>query len=305
MSFLNGPWHIRYGGGLTGAGSVQKGRGIMMKARFYIGTFLFVMALSCSTLVQGAGVPPGSFITKSVSNPESLARLIEQDKKVGQRYSRHFGMTAKDMADYVRKNLKVSQLKTSCTFTTYYITTGDHILVHKKSFKAGRKVFVAPDGKPVLDVLCGNPMVRTLPRIVVKVMPKTEEIAVQPPPAAVETPPAVQPPVVAELPTTPPQFEAPAPVAPLPAPIPEVEVLNLPPTEFSSAASLFSNALLPGLLAVGAASAVLSGGKKSNDQPPVPEPSGLIILGSSSFTALVAGIRNRRRNSDSSTSRKR
>jgi hypothetical protein len=243
-------------------------------------------------MLQAASVPAGSFLTKSVSNPEDLARLIETDKRVGQRYTRHFGMGVKEMADYVRKNLKVSQMKTSGTLTTYYITKGDRILVHKKSFKAGRKIFVTPDGKPAIDVCCGNPLVRSLPKIVVKVEPKKEEVI--PPTPVVE-----QPPVVAEIPTTPPQFETPVQEAPpvevasLPLPEPEVAVLDLPPTEFSSAASLLSSGIVPGLIAVGAASAVF-GGKGGGEEQPVPEPTGLIAM-ASGLTMFAAGIRMRRR----------
>ena len=251
-----------------------------MKVRYCVGMLLCILALGCPVISQAAVPPPGSFLTKSVSNPEELAKHIESDKRVGQRYSRHFGMSVKALADYVRKNLKASQLKTSGRFTTYYITSGDRILVHKKSFKAGRKIFVTPDGTPVIDILCGNPLVRSLPKIVVKVEPMKQEIVVPPP-------------VVAEVPTTPPQFEVPVPEAPpevvASLPLPEVEVLNMPPTEFSSAASLLSKAVLPGLLAIGAGSVFGHDGGTT-----VPEPTGLIALGSS-FTMLAAGIRIRRR----------
>lgn len=255
--------------GLIGAGSLQKGRGTM-RVGYCVGMLLCIMALCCPVISQAAVPPPGSFLTKSVSNPEELAKLIESDKRVGERYSRHFGMSVKELAEYARKNLKVSQLKTSGKFTAYYISSGNRILVHTKSFKAGRKVFVTPDGKPVIDVVCGNPLVRSLPKIVVKVETKKEEIV---PPPVVE-----QPRIVAEIPTTVP--EAPPP--------PEVEVLNMPPTEFSSAASLLSKAVLPGLLAVGVSTVF------GHEPPPVPEPAGLIVLGSS-LTILTVGIRIRRR----------
>lgn len=239
---------------------------------------LCILVLGCSVISQAAVPPPGSFLTKSVSNPEELAKHIESDKRVGQRYSRHFGMSVKALADYARKNLKVSQLKTTRSFTTYYITRGDRILVHKKSFRAGRKIFVTPDGTPVLDVLCGNPLVRSLPKIIVKVEPIKQEIVEQPP-------------VVAEVPTIPPVVETPVVEAPPPVIAslpPEVEVLNMPPTEFSSAASLLSKAVLPGLLAIGAGSVF-----GRDETTVIPEPSGLIALGSS--LTMLAGIGIRRR----------
>ena len=268
-----------------------------MMNRYWIGAFLCVMVLTCPILVQAApsATPPGSFIERTVSNPEDLARQIETDKLVGQRFARHFGMSVKDLADYIRKNLRISQLKSSGKFTTYYISHGDRVRVQTKTFKAGRRVFVGPDGKPVLDAVCGNPLVKGLPKIVVKVEP--EQAVVQPPPAPV-TPEPVKPeppPVVAELPTTVPPVEPPVQEVPpmaqdLNVPEPQVEVLNLPPVEFSSAASLLSSGIIPGLLTAAAASVVLDGG----GNPPVPEPTGLLVLGSS-FSMLAAGFGVRRK----------
>lgn len=267
-----------------------------MTVRYWIGVFLCVLALACPLIAQAApsAAPPGSFIERSVSNPEDLARQIETDKLVGQRFARHFGMSVKDLADYVRKNLRVSQLKSTGKFTTYYMSRGERVRVHTKTFKAGRKVFVGPDGKPVLDAVCGNPLVKGLPKIEVKVEP--EQAVVPPTPVQPEPVKPEPPPVVAQLPTTPPTVEPPVQDVPpmaqdLNVPDPQVEVLNLPPVEFSSAASLLSSGIIPGLLTAAAASVVLDNG---GGNPPVPEPTGLLVLGSS-FSMLAAGFGVRRR----------
>jgi len=95
-----------------------------------------------------------------------------------------------------------------------------------------------------MDLECGNPLVKTLPQVVAQVKPVQQEIVL---------PPAEAPPAVVELPTEPPVVEAPVQEAPVIAqqmtvPEPQVEVLGVPPVEFSSAASLLSKAILPGLL---------------------------------------------------------
>lgn len=269
-----------------------------MRIRYWIGALLCILLLCCAVASQAApraAMPPGSFLTKSVSNPEDLAKQIEQDKRVASRFSRHFGMPVNELAEYVRKNLRMSQLKSSGKYTTYFITKGDRILVHTKSFKAGRKVFETPDGRPVLDAACGNPLTRSLPKIVAKV--EAEQVVVEKPVAPPPPPVQETPPMVVELPVTPPEVETPVEEAPqmaqeLNTPPPEVAVLDMPPTEFTSAASLLTRAILPGLLTAGAASAVFGG--KGGGGETVPEPSGLIVLGSSAV-ALCAGFRIRRR----------
>ncbi|MBP6964889.1 MAG: hypothetical protein KBC96_10835 [Armatimonadetes bacterium] len=261
-----------------------------MRVHHWIGALLCVLMLchpvACEAATARVGMPPGSFLTKPVSNPEDLARLIETDKRVAERYSRLFFMNAEKLAAYVRTNLRVGQLNSTGKYTTYYISKGDRILVHQKTFKAGRRMLFGPDGRPIMDLECGNPLVKTLPQVVAQVKPVQQEIVL---------PPAEAPPAVVELPTEPPVVEAPVQEAPVIAqqmtvPEPQVEVLGVPPVEFSSAASLLSKAILPGLLTAAAASAVFSGGGGT----PVPEPSGMIALGSC-VIGLAMGVRFRRR----------
>lgn len=260
---------------------------VHMRVHHWIGALLCVLMLCRAPASVAAtarvGMPPGSFLTKPVSNPEDLAKLIETDKRVAERYSRLFFMNAEKLAAYVRTNLRVGQLKSTQKFTTYYISKGDRILVHQKTFKAGRKMLFGPDGRPIMDLECGNPLVKALPQVVVQVKPVQQEIVLPPPP--VEPPPVVTEPPVVETPVQ----EAPVIAQELSVPEPQVEVLGVPPLEFSSAASLLSKAILPGLLTAAAASAVFSGGDS-----PIPEPSGMLALGSC-VVGLAMGVRFRSR----------
>lgn len=228
-------------------------------------------------------VPPGSFVTKPVSTPAQLADLVKQDRVAALRYSKHFGMEPAALQEYFRNNLSVSSLDKTRTFTVYYIAQNGRIIPHQKRLKAGTKVFTAFNGQPVLDVTCGNPLTKTLPKVVAQ-KPVVEAVKPAPEPVPVVQPTAPEPePVqVAE-----------APVAPEPV---KVEVLAEPPTELPAPTappiSMVKSTgwLLPGLLGAGAIGA-LSGGRDE----PVPEPTGVLVLTIGGMGLLVSAFKRRHR----------
>lgn len=217
-------------------------------------------------------MPVGSFITSPVGTPEELAQLVERDNIVAQRYCAHFGMDALELADYFCQHLSVQKLNESCEFTVYYVTPSGRIVPHKKILRAGTKVFVTWTGQCVMDVKCGNPVVKQLPKKL-----------------------ATKPPVLE--PANPTLVASAAPIAPettlqastfAPA-LTEEAVLVPPPVEIVAAAPIsITQLIIPTLLAGAVGMLHSSGGT------PVPEPTGLIVFAVGSI-GLVAQLSKRRR----------
>jgi len=213
-------------------------------------------------------MPPGSFLTKPVGSPSELANLVQTDKVVAQRFSKHFGMDPSSLAEYFRDNLKLTTLAKSGQYRVYFITKGGKITLHKKRLKAGTKMFVAWNGQLILEGRCGNPMTKTLPQ-----RPKVSVVP-EPPPTTPLAPTAVVEPVQVEIP-------------PL-APEPEVEVLAEPPIELVTAPA--ARWLLPALLGAGAIGALGGGGGGE----PVPEPTGLLVLSLGGASLFFYSCKRRR-----------
>ena len=217
------------------------------------------MILLCATAANAARakMPPGSFITKPVQGVEGLCSNIEGDPMVASRFSSHYKMSAASLTRYLRENTRVSTLEKSGTYLVYYIDTAGQISRHYKRLKAGTPVLVGPYGRPLIELECGNPMGKTLPKPIEPGEPVVPRALEQPRPIAATAP-------TAEVPESPP-VQAPPELEPV------VEVLPTAPLELVQK-------IIPGILALGAVGA-LSGSSSSV----VPEPAGLITLGMGGF----------------------
>jgi len=267
-----------------------------------VGLFLIVLSLFLPTAVHAAkaSVPPGSFLTKPVNSPSDLANLVRHDKVVASRYSKHYGMKSTELAEYFQKNFKMSVLKKTGKYTWYYIGKNERIMRHTKQLKAGTKVFVTFNGQPVMDVKCGNPMTKTLPKPPIAVKSLKQTIAEQPKPPA---PPPTPAPTTETVLT-----QAVLPPDPATAPV-QMEVLAEPPIELPPPpevvpppvpvilAEKSKSSFLPllGLGAVGALAGGGGGGGGGGMPPVVPEPSSLLVLGMGGSCVLLP-ILHRRRN---------
>lgn len=234
-----------------------------MSARSWVVASMCALLLSLPVASKAAKskVPPGSFLTRPVSSASELAKLVREDKVTALRYSKHFGMDPAALALYFQDHLSVSTLKSSKRFPTmYFIAENGRIVTRKKTLKAGTKIFVGHDGQPVMDIACGNPFAKSLPKVAKAVPPVFPKPLVLPPepvvPAVTEPPPpTVESPSVAEVLSEP--------LEPV-----EVEVLATPALEFPPAAIW----LIPSLIGVGA----LAGGGGNG---PIPEPTSIFVLG--------------------------
>jgi hypothetical protein len=238
-----------------------------------------LLSLPAAVGAARASVPFGSFLTKPVSSVNELAALTRKDRVLASRFSRHFGMQGSAIADYFEKNLTISALPRSGRYTVYYVTPSGRIVVHRKYLKAGTKVFVAFNGQPILDVKCGNPMSKYLPKPIAQAKPPVK-VAEAPEPVPVTTA-LVQPPEVKPA----------EPVAPEPV---KMEVLAEPPAELPPVAPVATKGaswLIPGLLGVGAVGAISGGG---GGEEVIPEPTGFFALSMGMLSLLAYASRRSR-----------
>lgn len=128
--------------------------------RFLLKATLAV-ALVASTLSLGFGQqpPPNSYLEKRVNSTAQLIQQVQSMPVVMDRYRRHFAMSNDEVVDYL-STLRVSTLSKDGVFTVYGVphSSGD-FHSHLRLLKKGEPVFIEPDGTPVLQLVCGNPLI--------------------------------------------------------------------------------------------------------------------------------------------------
>lgn len=246
-------------------------------------------------------MPYGSFLTRPVTDAHDFARLLRQDMVVAQRFADHFGMSNDALADYIEKHGRVKGLSQSHHYLEYFIDKRGQVHKHHKWLRPKHRVLFV-NGTPVLDMECGNPMTRSLPKLPEQPRPAPRVTQAPPPPAPQDRPPAPLPPV-----PPPPPVEAP-PEAPPP---PEVEIVEEPreipvppaaeivppsPVEAAPPSRRRMSPLLPILIGVGIGAAVGDG--RDDRPPPPPGPvipeSSTLALGASGLGAVLLWRRMRK-----------
>lgn len=251
---------------------------------------LVVCAMACMSLdAMGADtwMPHCSFLTKQVVDAHDFARLLRQDRVVAQRFANHYGMSNDAIADLVEQRGRVVIINKPTYFTEYYIDSLGKTHRHRKLLRPGNKMLYV-NGTPVLDVRCGNPVSKALPRI-----PSRPVARVVPPPPPVEAPaPEVE---IAEVPPPPPAV---TPAPPTPVLPPAVEAVPTPPPtapappvqEVARQGRPFPWWIFPPFL-------IHFGNGDEEEKPPppvIPEASSL-VLGAGGISFVLTYLRIRRR----------
>ncbi len=182
-------------------------------------------AISALWLLGSAGaessllVPRNSYLIRPVAGAKDLAHQIRTEPVVAQRYARHFGRNANELADYFEKYLQLTRLERSGTYNVYYSPPDNRLMVERKVLPKGTPVFVEKrTGKPVLKANCGNPLT---PAVSIPQQPPRVETT---PPRIVE---AVSPIMVESEPST----VAPLGIELVEVPLEEVVASDVLPTE--------------------------------------------------------------------------
>src|SRR5579871_4724903 len=109
--------------------------------------------------------PTNSYLDTRVNTTAELLHEVESDKEVMDRYQRHFAMDRDQVVAYL-SGLRVSKLDKDGVYTVYGVphSSGD-FHAHLRLLKKGEPVFVDAGGTPVLQLVCGNPLLLGLPPI--------------------------------------------------------------------------------------------------------------------------------------------
>lgn len=258
---------------VIGCGKIREAILMSTHCRLLLAVCMILCLFALLPAVQAAErVPPGSYLESHVNSIDELCAQIQENPTVAARFAKHFGIPADEVVAYLKDYARMKPLTTTARYTEYFIDVRGRMVSHTKLLPAGTPVVVMADGTPIMDMKCGNPMYKRLPKQIAKAKPVITQVAQ----AIQETPPPVFPSIVA--PTPPP----PAPVEPV------TQVLGAAPQEirFSPAIGAGVLALLP-LLGAGGVNG------SSNVTPPVPEPASALVLLTGTI-GLVTVIRRRR-----------
>ena len=99
-----------------------------------------------------------AFINKPANSIPELIAQIKSDKRVADRFMRHFSMSKEEVLEYV-STLHLGTLKDSGYYTIYSAPDSGIIKAHISFFKKGTPAFVDADGNAILRVKCANPFV--------------------------------------------------------------------------------------------------------------------------------------------------
>jgi hypothetical protein len=168
---------------------------------------VLTLAVAAAAFAQ-SNLPRNSYLDKRVNSTADLVQQLQNDPVVMDRYRRHFAMTSEEVVAYL-SSLRVSALSKDGVYTVYGVphSSGD-FHAHLRLLKKGEPVFVEADGTPVLQLVCGNPLLLgpkkpVIPNPIVSATGPVEpskQVVVDSPPTpstGVPTPetPGVQPPL--------------------------------------------------------------------------------------------------------------
>jgi len=232
-------------------------------------SLLIAAALTVAVAAQ-AHVEPGSFLNKRAHTVKELVWETEHDSQVLSRYERHFRMSEEQLVRYF-ESLHVGRIQTTGSYVVYNCHDDEVIRARVFKLKAGTPMFVDENGKPILKISCGNPMIAPTPKVSIVITPKARPVPRETPAPAPAPAPQPQAVVVPEAPCPPPP--APPVVA---GPVSNSTVVN------KSSSSLF---ILP-LVAVFTYHSNHSKTVVIKKQP-TPEPASLLIMGFGATSLLM------------------
>ena len=235
------------------------------------------LVLVASLCASWAQLPPNAFLVRPAKNVAEFIRQVQTGPVVMDRFVRHFQMTPDEILAMLR-GLRQTRLKEATYFLVFNVPadTGE-ITSRRLLLRKGTRVLVNADGVPVIQVSCGNPLLRT------------DEASAPAIPAEVSVPSGLQEFAAPEAGVTAPFIEM-LPTEPIAMIAPDVSFVTPPPIE--SIISVGEVAEAPFAVGPLAFLPTLLIGLNPGSEV-IPEPGTMIAL--SAGLAMLAGRRLRRR----------
>lgn len=104
-----------------------------------------------------AAMPRNAFLLRPVRNVDDLARQIETEQVVRDRYRRHFAMNDFQIIQYAR-SLHVIRMTSDTYMHVYGVPMTGVLHTSRQLIHKGEKMFVDPQGNIIIRMLCGNPV---------------------------------------------------------------------------------------------------------------------------------------------------
>ena len=283
----------------------------MIRLNALLVVVLLLVALLMAVGASVAGPTNGAFLNDPASSVSQVITQVEQNRLVALRYAKHFGTDPSSVLDYMRMELDVRTLDKNTSVDVYYIDSLRNIAKKSIVLNAGTKVFANNSGLPILEYESGNPLTDQLSTIGdLKELANPQNTATAGTTASTlgQSPAAAQPSATSEAarsenptsPTLASTLSSDQPVTNGSLPV-SSGVASLTSKASPKGASI-SSLLIP-LGIIGGAVAILSGGhgasgtndsRNKPDPVPVPEPAGLMVLGSGMMAFAGYAFRRRR-----------
>lgn len=118
-------------------------------------------------------VPPASFLNYHVDTVGQLTEQVQLDETVRVRLARHFHMTGPQIASYIHDNLVLAHLPQTSRYKVACVTSSGREYWVSERLPMGTPVFaLRGTNQPILRLVCGNPLVKTLPYVQKASVPK-------------------------------------------------------------------------------------------------------------------------------------
>jgi len=261
--------------------------------------FCFIFGATGTATAKPAG--EGAFLTDFATSVSQVVDQVEGNRLVALRYAKHFRTDPSSVLEYFRNELAITTLSEDTTLSVYYMDESRNIVSKTTELEAGTKVFGNKIGTPILEHGTGNPLAATL-TTGAGVKGLANAISIASDQGNIVTQVLEQPPT--ELATTTPTGEAARAAASQPGTMVAANVPGSRPAAGAGKSSFGSS--LPGWMVpvgiVGVAAALGGGGggggggtlaEQPQEEPPIPEPAGLLALGGG--LAALAGFTRLRR----------
>lgn len=109
--------------------------------------------------VAYARTEPNSFLKTNARTSAALVKQVKSEKEVMSRFTRHFGMTEDEVVAFL-SSLHMVKTTEDAVYLIYNVPESEEIRARAILYRKGTEMWADKDGKYVLKVSCGNPVIR-------------------------------------------------------------------------------------------------------------------------------------------------